>query len=208
MEETTYPDAPPAVDPESGIAAPVVTTPEDAENASVTVTVDTDGDGTPDLSGTVDLEPTGESESEPEAEAEQKAAEPAEPRRPRGWLELDIERLLKAVNAGEISPADVLGRPIDHLTPHFVAETLAKVESLPKKPSTGAVAAVFNRWADLGVATFSDKPYGFIDFTDEAKALGIAAIKARRKAEAAPEPTEQAEQAAEGAPSGEVPEGY
>lgn len=55
------------------------------------------------------------------------------------------------------------------------------------KPSVGAVADNLRRWGDIGFAVINEKPLAFVDFTQEGRAHGLSALKARaaeeRKAE-------------------------
>lgn len=153
MDTYTSP-VPPAVNlDDDGIAAPNITTPEEVQG----------GGGVANTEGPV-----------PPPEARQD--EPPVERRPRGWLESDVKRLLERVRSGEIATPD------GGLTPHRVAALLAEVEGLDSKPSTGAVAAIFDRWEKIGAAVFASGPRRFEDFTDAAKAAGIDALKAQARA--------------------------
>lgn len=183
------------VDAEAGIAAPVVEYPQDAQPEAEAAPQHVEGeqvvgpaegddplletthfgesedvaDPVIEDDGWEDPDPTG-------ADALAAADAPDEPRRPRGWLETDIERLLGAIETGEVPITEG-----QKLTPHFIAKKLTEVESLAKEPSTGAVSAVFDRWVKIGAANMAEKPYAFLSFTPAARTEGIAALKAQVK---------------------------
>lgn len=96
-------------------------------------------------------------------------------RRPRGWLESDVKRITDAYITGELKTETG-----DLLTPYRVSQFIKKLESLEKGPSTGAIAAVFERWKDIGFAEISDKPLAFVDYTDVGRELGLRGIKEKR----------------------------
>lgn len=160
-----------SVDPETeAIAAPQVEYPE--------AQVEDENEGWEDPAP---VESLGQGDSAVATETPATPAAPApasvpEERRSRGWLEALVEKLLKNIKSGALVVDDAL------LTPHFVSKKLTEVEGLPKAPSTGAVSAVFDRWVKIAAATMQEHPYAFIDFTDDAKVNGIAALKAAGKA--------------------------
>jgi hypothetical protein len=92
-------------------------------------------------------------------------------RRPRGWLAQDVKQVLDKCITGELSLEE--GKA---LTPHRVARLVQVMDGLDKAPSTGAVAAVFKRWEEYGFATFSEKPYAFIDYTDQGRSVGLKGL--------------------------------
>jgi hypothetical protein len=67
-------------------------------------------------------------------------------------------------------------------TPLYISETIAKDEGI-KPPSTGAIAAVFTKWSDLGFADIQRKPLRFVSYTEAGLRLGLEGMKAeaRRK---------------------------
>lgn len=102
----------------------------------------------------------------------------AKVRRPRGWLANDVKVICDKFITGEIALED--GQA---LTPHRVARLVKEHDGLDEAPSTGAVAAVFKRWGDFGFATFSDKPFAFLDYTEEGRSVGLQGmIQARSDA--------------------------
>jgi hypothetical protein len=66
------------------------------------------------------------------------------------------------------------------LTPHRVAKLVA-ARTGGEAPSTGAVAAVFDRWAEYGFALFSDKPKAFKKFTAKGEKDGLDGILLGRR---------------------------
>lgn len=96
-------------------------------------------------------------------------------RRPRGWLETDVKQVCDKFITGEVALEEG-----QHLTPHRVSRLVKELEGLDEAPSTGAVAAVFDRWKEIGFAVISDKPVAFVDYTEDGKSLGLAAMKAVR----------------------------
>ena len=115
--------------------------------------------------------PAGELDPQPE-EPEKKE------RRPRGWLETDVKSVTDKFVSGEI-----VMKEGEFLTPHRIANLVRDLDSLDAAPSTGAVAAVLNRWKELGFITTNDKPYAFLDYTEAAKTEGLSALKQARAAE-------------------------
>lgn len=90
-------------------------------------------------------------------------------RRPRGWLNSDINGLMKSVVSGEVQVD-----PDAPLTPSAIANLLVEVEGLDKedRPSPGAVSAVLARWERVGYAVIEKSPTRFVDFTEAAKEFG------------------------------------
>lgn len=101
-------------------------------------------------------------------------------RRPRGWLETDVKSITDQFVTGVIS----LGEG-EFLTPHRVSKLIQKLDSLDEAPSTGAVQAVFQRWIDAGFMVANEKPFAFMDYTEEGRTYGLTALKAKRRAEKA-----------------------
>lgn len=116
----------------------------------------------------------GEEEDDPEIAAiARRSKTAAEGRRPRGWLEADVKRVCDQWITGEIR---LEGDP--PLTPHRAGMLVKKMDELDEAPSTGAVAAVFDRWAKIGFAEFTTNPRAFKDYTEQGRTRGLAALKA------------------------------
>lgn len=96
-------------------------------------------------------------------------------RRPRGWLESDVKAITDRYVTGEFTVKD--DKP---LTPHRLADAVKTEGELGSAPSTGAVSAVLHRWVKLGFITVSEKPFAFLDYTEEGRTEGLASLKARR----------------------------
>lgn len=142
-----------------------------------------EGDQDPSTPGEQTQVPDSQPEATPAPDAEEKVTPE---RRPRGWLANDVRVLLdefvtgtRTLEAGQF------------LTPHRVAKLVQEMDNLDKAPSSGAVAAVFKRWSKYGFATFNDKPFSFIDYTDKGRQVGLqglieerAATRKRTRAEA------------------------
>lgn len=112
--------------------------------------------------------------------AEEEAAADAEPpakkdRRPRGWLEQDVKQITDKFITGEVKLEEG-----QYLTPHRVARMVKELDGLDEAPSSGACAAVFHRWVDLGFAVMNDKPFSFKDYTQEGRDQGLTALKEQR----------------------------
>lgn len=101
---------------------------------------------------------------------------PAPVRRPKGVLEKQVREVLDAYVTHEI---DFDGKPV---TPHRIAAAIEERFPAMPKPTSGAVAAVFTRWENIGAATFGSKPQQFIGYTVEASELGFTELYARYKA--------------------------
>lgn len=85
-----------------------------------------------------------------------------DPRLPRGYLELDVDHICREYIAGKHTLKE--GK---FLTPHMVGTLLiAETDGERKRPSSGAIAAVFERWLDLGYAEFRREPFAFIRYTN------------------------------------------
>lgn len=97
-------------------------------------------------------------------------------RRPRGWLETDVKHITDDFVTGNIKLEDG-----EFLTPHRVSKLVQKFDCLDEAPSTGAVAAVFERWIELGFMVANEKPFAFLDYTEEGRAQGLTAMKAARR---------------------------
>lgn len=69
-------------------------------------------------------------------------------------------------------------------TPQYVAKMIGQRKGI-NPPSSGAVDAVFNRWAALGFAKIERKPTRFEGYTEDGIKLGLETMKARAKRTAA-----------------------
>ncbi len=98
-------------------------------------------------------------------------------RRSRGMLETDVKEITDLYVQGKLD----LPEGAVALTPHFIGISIKKVGELEAVPSTGAIAAVLNRWEECGYAVLSEKPRGFATYTEEARTEGLAALKAKLK---------------------------
>jgi len=76
----------------------------------------------------------------------------------RGGLELQVYVAIRAIEADLTEE--------DHLTPKMVGEWIADKYTIPT-PSSGAIAAVWDRWTKMGVGTQAKKPVRFIEFTPD-----------------------------------------
>lgn len=74
----------------------------------------------------------------------------------RGHLANEVEKILRQFEGGKLSGVEA------PLTVHKVRSMITN--SLGENPSTGAVSAVFDRWAAEGYIKMSDKPKSFISF--------------------------------------------
>lgn len=101
-------------------------------------------------------------------------AEPA--RRSRGMLEMDVKAVTDLYVQGKLT----LPEGATALTPHFIGLAIKETETTA--PSTGAIAAVLNRWEECGYIEVSEKPRGFVNYTDAARTDGLAALKERLRA--------------------------
>lgn len=98
-------------------------------------------------------------------------------RRSRGLLEADVKNVTDLFVQGQLE----LPEGVTALTPHFIGLAIKNIDGLESAPSTGAVAAVLNRWEEIGYAVLSEKPRAFAGYTEEAGTLGLAALKERNK---------------------------
>lgn len=108
-------------------------------------------------------------------------------RRGRNVLELDIKRVTDQFTKGKLAKKYLADG--EKLTPHKVANIIKEQDRLEEAPSTGAVAACFDRWAAVKFAEFSSKPVSFLGYVgdgtqkelDERKATASAAKRAARQ---------------------------
>jgi hypothetical protein len=63
-------------------------------------------------------------------------------------------------------------------TPLFISETIAKDEGI-KAPSTGAITACLDKWAEIGYAVIARKPVRFVGYTPDGLQSGLEGIKDR-----------------------------
>lgn len=124
------------------------------------------------------------------SKAPAKAKTTAEGRKPRGHLAADVLTICKAYSNGKLKVEG--DKP---LTPHRVAKLVAE-RTGGDAPSTGAVAAVFDRWAEYGFALFSDAPKAFKKLTAKGEKDGLdGIILGRREARKAATVKERAARA-------------
>lgn len=102
----------------------------------------------------------------------EKSTESNTDRRSRGLLEADVKTITDEFATGKIELKEG-----EHLTPHRIAKLIQEKDSLEKPPSTGAVAAVLGRWQEYGFAVVNPKPLAFVDYTDDARNVGLTALK-------------------------------
>lgn len=99
-------------------------------------------------------------------------------RRGRGELEADVKVICDQFVTGAIA----LGEG-EFLTAHKIANRVKELRALEDPPSSGAVTAVLERWAEVGYATLNEKPKAFSDYTDAGRTEGLTALKAKRAEE-------------------------
>lgn len=101
-------------------------------------------------------------------------------RRGNGALETQIRAVTDAFVQGVI---DVGDKP---LTPYRIAKLVdEKFPGKATKTSTGAVTECLKRWRDIGFAELAagdDTPMAFVSYTDDARSLGLRALKERYRA--------------------------
>lgn len=119
---------------------------------------------------------TAKPDPKPKADKAKKATTPtdatATDRRERGGLEALVIDVCNDYCTGKIKVDDAA------LTPHRIAAEIARKNSLDKPPSTGAVSATLDRWADIGFAEIAPKPKAFVDYTDAGRTDGLDSLKA------------------------------
>lgn len=80
----------------------------------------------------------------------------------------------------EITDSFALAGSEEYCTPAFISEEIARIRKVPP-PSTGAIHAVLNRWADCGFAIIGRKPMRFISYTVEGLQIGLDGCQERHK---------------------------
>lgn len=91
----------------------------------------------------------------------------------------DMEELMRQI-CNKISMGDVPPPRGGNWTVSCIAKAIH--QEFPysgTKPSVGAVADNLRRWHEIGYAVINPKPLSFVDFTDEGRDFGLAALKAR-----------------------------
>jgi hypothetical protein len=119
----------------------------------------------------------------PDMAAKKKEAEPekvdgrktVDNRREKGALEKLVLDVAEAYEAGKVTIPD--DKP---LTPQRVA-TIIGEKAGEDKPSPGAVAAIFDRWAEVGFALFTEKPKAFKRKSAAGNKQGLEALKAKAR---------------------------
>lgn len=91
-----------------------------------------------------------------------------DPRLPRGYLETDVDIALREYTAGDHKLPE--GK---YLTPYRVGTILVNdTDGERKRPSTGAISAIYDRMVDAGYIECRREPYAFIKFTDLGRLAG------------------------------------
>lgn len=111
-----------------------------------------------------------------------------DPGRGRGGLELDCFHAVRDLLDGKVA----LPEGLDKITPHAVGRVIQASDGLDKPPSSGAIAANFNRWGDLGVINLGEKPQHVKGWSAAFKKAGVTvdslnAFKAKRREKLAKE---------------------
>jgi hypothetical protein len=99
----------------------------------------------------------------------------------RGALETETRQICDAFVTGDLKLED--GKV---LTPHRIsleilkrrAANLAEGEEASRAPSPGAITENLQRWKLIGFADIGEKPTRFLDYTEDGKTKGLAALKA------------------------------
>lgn len=75
------------------------------------------------------------------------------------------------------------GNPLDKpLTPSRISARIKDMKGLEKAPSGGAINNVLDRWAAANIAVVNPSPKAFVEFTPEAQARGVTAMREEFKA--------------------------
>lgn len=115
----------------------------------------------------------------PEAPVETVAPEPVRSRRPATDLESDLKVILDSIVLGNIT---IDGAPTPHTLARLIHENRKVTEGEDAvKPSSGAVTAALQRWERIGYVTLKTGPLAFDDYTEDARTLGLAALKQRHR---------------------------
>ncbi len=93
--------------------------------------------------------------------------------RGRGGLEAEVKRICDEFVTGKFALPEG-----EVLTPHFIAKRIKEDEGTDEAPSTGAVAAALDRWAEIGFAEITEKPKAFVDYTEAGRDQGLTTLKA------------------------------
>lgn len=216
-----YPEGPPQATPNVEVLATAPTAEEvqpPTDDQEVTQVVTTAPDGSQVVlvgEDTSDVAPAGVRDpllaAEPQVTAaptsEPEGADSAQSTRVQLWP--DVKAVLDSYVQGTFTLPD--GKP---LTPGRIATQVGVIRG-DKAPSTGAVAALLNRWKEFGFVTMSEKPTAFEDYTPEGRDpnVGLTVLKDRHRealksaraaekaANAAASTTAQPEAAAESPPT-------
>lgn len=94
--------------------------------------------------------------------------EDPDPRLPRGYLETDVDIALREYADGKHALPE--GK---FLTPYRVGTILIEdTDGERKRPSSGAISAIFDRFSDAGYIECRREPYAFVKFTDLGRLTG------------------------------------
>lgn len=94
--------------------------------------------------------------------------------RERGELELAVKAVTDALENGSLTLDDG-----EFLTPHRIATKIKENET--RTVSAGAVAAILNKWFEIGYAKLNQKPVAFVGYTEDAFNVGLQGLKDRVK---------------------------
>jgi len=88
-------------------------------------------------------------------------------RRGRGVLEAQVREVIDDFVTGVLDAEDM---PI---TAHRVSNLVRDRHLESKRPSTGAVSAIFARWSVIGAAVIGNDPIQFLGYTLDASEVGF-----------------------------------
>lgn len=110
----------------------------------------------------------------------------------RGALERSVSKVVEQYENGKVDLPE--GKT---LTPHLIAKQIADNGDRPEAPSTGAVAAVIQRWEKYGYALTHDKPFAFKRVSAQGQKIGLDGCKQKHREKAAAERAKAREEAKE-----------
>lgn len=101
----------------------------------------------------------------------------ASARRGRGELEAQVKEITEAYEKDESSAGLPEGKT---LTPHRIAQIIGE-QNGGDAPSSGAVAAILNRWNEYGYALLHDKPLAFKRTSAKGQKEGLDSLKEKHR---------------------------